>query len=176
MRKLLVQLPQALDVVGRAIQAGKTIPAAFQIVADDLQPPIADEFRRCYEQQHLGISFDSSLRGLAERSPLMEMRIFIVALLVQAKSGGNLVELVRDISGVVKNRLKLEQRVKALTGEGRMQAAVLIVLPTAALGLLWILAPDYIAVLLEYPSLIVAALAAQAVGAVWIRRCIQIEY
>jgi tight adherence protein B len=176
MRRMLVQLPQALDVVARAIQAGKTIPAAFQIVADDLESPIADEFRRCYEQQHLGVSFESALRNLAQRSLLMEIRIFIVALLVQARSGGNLVELLRDLSGLVQKRLKLEQRVKALTSEGRLQAAVLIVLPTAAFGLLYVLAPDYVAVLLERPSLIVAALTAQLIGAIWIRSCIRIEY
>jgi tight adherence protein B len=176
MRQLLLQLPKALDVIGRAIQAGQTVPAAFQIVADDLDSPIADEFRRCYEEQHLGVSFESALRNLAQRTALMELRILIVALLVQSRSGGNLVALLRDLSGLVQKRLKLEQRVRALTGEGRMQAVVLIVLPTAAFGLLYFLAPDYIAVLLDRPSLIVASLTAQGLGAIWIRRCIRIEY
>lgn len=175
-RTLLGQLPKALDVVGRAVHAGQTIPAAFQIVADDMEPPISDEFRRCYEQQHLGVSFESALRNLARRTPLMELRILIVALLVQSRSGGNLAVLLRDLSALVQKRLNLEQRVRALTGEGRMQAAVLIVLPTAAFVLLYFLAPKYIAVLLDRPWLIGGALAAQGLGALWIRRCIRIEY
>ncbi|MGC3969945.1 MAG: type II secretion system F family protein [Pirellulales bacterium] len=168
------QLPRALDIIARAVQAGQTVPAAFQMVADDLEPPISLEFRRCHEQQSLGASFESSLRSLGERTGIMELRIMIIALLVQRRSGGNLAALLQNLSLLVQKRLKLEQRMRALTGEGRMQANVLIILPTAAFAALYVLAPDYVGVLLERPWVIAAALAAQALGAVWICRCIRI--
>jgi tight adherence protein B len=166
----------AFDSIGRAVRAGQTVPAAFQIVADEFEPPIADEFRRCYEQQNLGMSYDSALRELARRTGVMELRILVVALLVQARSGGNLVELLGNLASMVRERLKLQQKVRALTGEGRMQAAVLIVLPVLAFGILTVIAPDYARSLLERPWLLAATASAQMLGAVWIQRIISFDF
>jgi len=175
-RKLVSQLPKAIDIISRAVRAGQTVPAAFQIVADDLESPLSDEFRCCYEQQNLGMSHESALRSLAARTEIMELRILVVGLLVQARSGGNLIGLLDNLSSLLQKRFKLEHRVRALTGEGRLQANVLTVLPTAALGALYVIAPDYIATLLRHPSLLGVSFAAQAVGAVWIRQCVKIDY
>ncbi|MGC3966603.1 MAG: type II secretion system F family protein [Pirellulales bacterium] len=117
-----------------------------------------------------------ALRGLARRTGIMELRILVVALLVQSRSGGNLVELLSNLSAVVQKRLRLEQRLRALTSEGRMQAAVLTVLPALAFGALYVLAPDYLSTLLQHPSLIVAAVVAQILGTIWIRLCIRVNY
>jgi tight adherence protein B len=106
----------------------------------------------------------------------MELQIFVVALLVQARSGGNLVELLDNLSLTVRKRLKLSARVRALTGEGRMQARVLIVLPIASLIGLLILSPEYASSVLQWPSLLAATAVAQAVGAFWIRRIVNFQY
>jgi tight adherence protein B len=176
MRRLALQLPQAFDVIGRAVRAGQTIPSAFQIVGDELDPPLADEFLYCYEQQNLGMPHDAALRGLAQRTGIIELRILAVALLVQSRTGGNLVELLSNLSKMVTKRIKMQQRVKTLTSEGRMQATVLMVLPALAFVGLLVLSPAYGATLLDYPWLLGGTVAAQCAGAIWIRRCVSFEY
>jgi tight adherence protein B len=176
MRRLVSQLPRAFDMIVRAVRAGQTISAAFQIVADELEAPLADEFLYCYEQQNLGMPYDAVLRGLAQRTGIAELRILSVALLVQARTGGNLVELVSNLSTLVTKRIKLQRRVKTLTSEGRMQATVLMVLPVLAFIAISVLAPDYAQTLVEHPWLLTATVSAQLVGAFWIQRCVSFEY
>jgi tight adherence protein B len=175
-RKLSRQLPEAFAMISRAVRAGQTVPAAFQIIAEDSDPPISVEFARCYEQQNLGMSRETALRKLAKRTGTMELQIFVVALLVQARSGGDLVELLDNLAAMVRKRFKLKDRVRALTGEGRMQALVLIVLPVAALLGIMLLSPDYAKELLDRPSLLAGTAAAQAAGAFWIRRIVNFDY
>jgi tight adherence protein B len=175
MRQLTLQLPDAFDVISRAVRAGQSIAAAFQIVADDMDAPLADEFRTCYEQQNLGMSHDVVLRDLARRTGIMELQILVVALLVQVRSGGNIVELLSNLSTLVRKRLKLHMRVRALTSEGRMQAAVLIVLPIVAFAILAIFFPKYVETLIARPEILAGTAAAQVVGAVWIRRIIALD-
>lgn len=175
-RKLIRQLPETFAMISRAVRAGQTVPAALQIIAEDFEPPISAEFALCYEQQNLGMSRESTLRKLATRTGIMELQIFVVALLVQAKSGGDLVELLDNLAALIRKRLKLRDRVRALTGEGRMQAAVLIVLPFAALLGIVVLSPEYAQSLLERPWILACTAAAQAAGAFWIRRIVNFDY
>jgi tight adherence protein B len=175
-QRLTRQLPDALDVISRAVRAGQTVPASFQMVADDFAPPICDEFRRCYEEQNLGIPYDAALRNLASRTRIMELRILVVALLVQSRSGGSLPDLVQNLASMVRKRLVLQQKVKALTGEGRMQATVLIALPFLVFAAMYILNREYAQVLLDRPWLLAGCVAAQAAGAAMIHKLIQIDY
>jgi tight adherence protein B len=169
-------MPEAFDVISRAIRAGQTVPAAMQIIANDFDSPISDEFLCCYEQQNLGMSMEGALRNLARRTGVMELRIFVVALLVQNRGGGNLVEILNTLSDMTRKRLRLQAKVLALTGEGRMQANVLMVLPVVAfLGLL-ILAPAYASGLLRYPRVLVLTAFSQFLGCVWIRRIVNFDF
>lgn len=174
-RKLSRQLPEAFQMISRSVSAGQTVPAALRIIADDFDEPISDEFALCYEQQNLGISRETSLRKLAQRTGIMELQIFVVALLVQERSGGDLVGLLDNLAAMVRKRLKLQNRIRSLTGEGRMQALVLIVLPIAALAAMLILSPDYAQSLLDRPWLLGIAGGAQTLGALWIRRIVNFE-
>ena len=122
------------------------------------------------------MSRETALRKLARRTGTMELQIFVVALLVQAKSGGDLVELLDNLAAMIRKRLKLKDRVRALTGEGRMQALVLIILPVAALLGIILLSPEYAKELLDRPWLLAGTAAAQAAGAFWIRRIVNFEY
>ena len=97
-------------------------------MADEFESPLADEFRRCYDEQNLGMSRETALRNLASRAGIMELRIFVVALLMQSRSGGNLTELLANLSMLVRKRDQIAAKSQSLTGEGRVQAAVLIVL------------------------------------------------
>jgi tight adherence protein B len=175
-QRLTRQLPDALDVISRAVRAGQTVPASFQMVADDFAPPISDEFRQCYEEQNLGIPYDAALRNLAHRTGIMELRILVVALLVQSRSGGSLTELVQNLASMVRKRLVLQQKVKALTGEGRMQATVLIALPFLVFIAMYVLNREYAQVLLDRPWLLAGCVAAQAAGAAMIHKLIQIDF
>jgi tight adherence protein B len=175
-RKLSRQLPEAFEMISRAVRAGQTIPAAMQIIAQDFDPPVSDEFRLCYEQQNLGISRETALKQLARRTGSMELQIFVVALLVQAKSGGDLVELLDNLANMNRKRLKLAERVRALTGEGRMQAIVLTILPVIAFIGVLVLSPDYAKILLDRPWMLLCTAVAQLIGTLWVRRIVSFEY
>ena len=106
---------------------------------------------------------------------MMELRILVVALLVQSRSGGNLSTLLANLSAMVRKRLKMQQRIKSLTGEGRLQAAILIVLPVLAFLALLLVAPDYAASLIERPWLLAMTGLAELIGALWIRQIVRFE-
>jgi tight adherence protein B len=175
-RKLSRQLPEAFQMISRAVRAGQTIPAAMQIIAHDFDPPVCDEFRLCYEQQNLGISRETALKQLAGRTGSMELQLFVVALLVQAKSGGDLVELLENLANMNRKRLKLADRVRALTGEGRMQAIVLTILPIISFIGVIVLSPEYAKILLDRPWMLLCTAIAQLVGTLWVRRIVSFEY
>lgn len=174
--KLRDQLPEAFELMTRAVRAGHTMTGAFQMVSTELAAPLADEFAYCSEQQNLGLPPDVVLRDLSRRNNIMELQMFAVALLVQRQSGGNPVELLTNLSNLIRKRIRLVGKVRALTSEGRLQAIVLAVLPLVAFGLIYFLNKSYAEVLLTRPQLIVGVLAAQAVGAVWIRKIVNFNY
>jgi len=170
------QLPEAFEMMSRAIRSGQTINSAFQVVVDDFEDPISEEFLLCYEQQKLGLPQEVALRDLARRSGIMELQMFAVTLLIQRQSGGNPVEMLNSLATVIRKRLQLLNKVKALTGEGRMQALVLLVMPPLIFVALFFLNRDYIQVLLEHPMIFVGIFISETLGALWIRKIINFEY
>lgn len=170
------QLPDVFDVMSRAVSSGQTVASALHLVGSECRPPISREFALCCEQQNLGLPQDTTLRDLARRVPVPELHIFVIALLVQRQCGGSPVEVLSSISDMIRKRLRLSNRVQALTGEGRMQAIVLTILPIAAFTWLWIVQRDYVQVLLVRPWLIATVIGLQLVGTIWIRRTIRIDY
>jgi tight adherence protein B len=176
MKRLLGQLPDAFELMARVIRAGQTMSQALQGVADEFDAPIAAEFAYCYEQQNLGLSPEVSLRDLARRSGLVEMKIFVLAMLVQQQTGGNLAELLDKLATLVRERFRMQGKIKALTAEGRFQAIVLLALPPAMLLLLLAVNRHYIQTLFEHPGLLVAMVIADVLGALWIRRIINFDY
>jgi tight adherence protein B len=176
LEKLLGQLPDAFDLMGRVIRAGQTMAQALQAVADEFPQPIAGEFNYCYEQQNLGLPSETAMRELATRTGLLEIKIFVLALLVQQQAGGNLAELLDKLSTVIRDRQKMRGQIKALTAEGRLQAAVLLGLPPAMFVIMLMINRDYISTLLKYPALIGTTLAFETVGAIWIRKIVNFDF
>lgn len=170
------QLPEAFDVMSRAVQAGQTVPAAFQLVAAECRPLIAREFACCCEQQNLGLTFEASLRELARRVPVPELHIFVIALIVQRQCGGSPTEVMNNMADLIRKRIKLTQRLRALTGEGRMQAITLTLLPVGAFVGLLLLRPDYVDPLIERPQLLGGIVAADLLGCLWIRRIMRLDF
>jgi len=170
------QLPDAFDIMSRSIRAGQTVMRAFQVVADDFDPPLGDEFAWCYEQQKLGLPLDVALRDLARRTGVAELQMLVVALLVQRQSGGSPVELLENLALVVRKRNRIREKVKAVTAEGRMQAMVLLCIPPTVLAAVSVMNPDYMAPLWTQPWLLAGMAVSEVIGALWIRRIISFRY
>lgn len=175
-QSLCRQLPEAFDQLKRAVKSGQTLASAMQVVAADMPAPLSEEFSTCCKQQQLGLSTQAALHDLARRTGVMELQIFSVAMLVQRDSGGNSIELLNNLAEMVRGRLNLVARVKALTGEGRMQATVLAILPIAAFAAIMALDPEYAKPLLDRPQLLIAIATAQILGMLWIRKIVNVEY
>ena len=174
--RLMSQLPDAFDLMARIIRAGQTTSQALQGVAEEFDQPIAGEFTYCFEQQNLGLSAEAALRDLARRTGLLEIRIFVLALLVQQQSGGNLAELLDKLAAMIRERSRIQGKIRALTAEGRMQAALLLVLPIALMLILLLMSKDYAAALARYPKMIVGMLISEALGALWIRKIVNFDF
>jgi tight adherence protein B len=175
-RSLCEQLPEAFDLMSRAVRAGQTMPGAMSLVATQLKPPISVEFGCCCEQQNLGLPQDVMLEELARRTGVMELQLFVVAMLVHRTAGGNPVEILDNLSDVIRKRVRLFGRVRALTSEGRLQAVVLSVLPVGAFIALYFLNPNYAQILLDRPRLLAGMLVSEGLGALWIRRIVNFDY
>jgi tight adherence protein B len=174
--KLMAQLPDAFDLMARVIRAGQTVSQALQAVADEFDPPIAAEFAYCYEQQNLGLPPEAALRDLARRTGLLEIKIFVLALLVQQQTGGNLAEILDNLAAVIRERFRIRGKIRALTAEGRLQAIILLALPPLMFVLILFLNRSYGQVLLQHPGLLIGVFVAEFFGALWIRKIVNFDF
>jgi tight adherence protein B len=170
------QLPDAFELMSRILRAGQSVTQAMQAVSDEFKPPVNVEFGYCYEQQNLGLAPEVALHDLAQRTGLMEIKIFVLAVLVHRQAGGNLTELLDNIAHVVRQRFKMRTEIKSLTGEGRMQAIVLLALPIVVWFGLFFVTRDYALKLLEHTSLLIITLTSMLIGTVWIRRIVNFDF
>jgi tight adherence protein B len=157
------------------MRAGQTISQAMQSVADDFSSPVADEFGYCCDQQNLGLSPESSLHALARRTGIMEIKIFVLAVMVHRQSGGNLAELLDKLSTVIRERDRIRRDMQALTAEGRMQMLILLALPPMFLLALYMLNRPYVSILFDYPSLLWGTATTMLVGALAMQSIINFE-
>jgi tight adherence protein B len=173
---LRAQLPDAYDLIARALRAGQTISQTMQGVAEEFSQPIAGEFSYCYEQQNLGLPTDIALRDLARRTGLLEVNIFVVAVIVQRQVGGNLAEMLEGLAGMVRERYRIRGVVRTLTAEGKMQAGILMGLPFLIFVAMLIMNRKYALVLFDYPSLLMGIVFSMGLGALWIRKIVNFEF
>lgn len=176
MERLRSQLPDAFDLMSRIIRAGQTMSQALLGVADEFSQPISAEFSYCYEQQNLGLPPEAAYHDLARRNDLVEIKLFVLALLVQQQTGGNLAELLDKLSNVPRERYRIRGVVQTLTAEGRMQAMILMALPPVIFLMMMVLNPTYAMQLFLYPKLIAMTLTSEGLGALWIRKIVNFEY
>lgn len=176
LEKLRSQLPDAFDLMARVIRAGQTMSQALQAVADEFPMPIAAEFAYCYEQQNLGLSPEMTYRDLTRRTGLIELKIFVLALLIQQQTGGNLAELLGKLSAVVRDRFRIRGHIRTLTAEGRLQGHILTILPIAMFFVMWFLNPGYAGELLKHQELLVATACFMCLGSLWIRKIVNFDF
>jgi tight adherence protein B len=171
-------LPESIDLVGRALRAGHPLSAGFKMAADDGPEPVAGEFRRVFEEQRFGLPLQDSLLALADRINLVDVRILVTAILIQREVGGNLAEILDNLSAVVRERFTIRRQVRVFTAQGRMTGYLLSALPIIIFLLLYMLNPQYMMILFTDPIgkiLVTAAVVMQLLGFVWIRKIIKIE-
>lgn len=176
MELLRSQLPDCFDLMSRIIRAGQTMSQAMQGISDEFKAPAATEFGYCYDQQSLGLPPEVAYRELARRNDILEMKIFVLALLVHRQTGGNLTGLLDNLSNVVRQRYIMRGKIKGLTAEGRVQALILLALPILVFGALMIVNREYAMKLFDHPSLIITAIVMMGIGALWIRRIINFDF
>ncbi|MGH7549943.1 MAG: type II secretion system F family protein, partial [Gemmatimonadota bacterium] len=170
--------PEAIDLLGRAIRAGHAFSTGLQMVADESPQPIGMEFRRVFEEQKFGLSLEDSLLALADRIELLDMRIFVTAVLIQREVGGNLAEILDKISYTIRERFTIERQVRVYTAQGRFTGYLLAALPLGVGFLIYMLNREYMTILWERPVgrlLIAVAVVLQVIGFFIIRKIINIK-
>lgn len=173
------QLPDALDVMGRALRAGNPFTEALRVISEEMDDPIATEFSITFSDLNYGVNIKSTFMGLLERIPNVGLAVVVTAVLVQRETGGNMAEILDRIAAVLRQRLRFRRRVKTLSAEGRMSAWILVLMPFVLSLVLMVIAPDYLPMLVDHPMgmrLIGAALLIMAFGIWWIRRIIRVRF
>jgi tight adherence protein B len=171
-------LPESIDLVGRALRAGHPLSAGFKMAADDGPEPVAGEFRRVFEEQRFGLPLQDSLLSMADRVNLVDVRILVTAILIQREVGGNLAEILDNLSSVVRARFTIRRQIRVFTAQGRMTGYLLSALPLIIFSILYTLNPEYMSILFTDPIgkiLVAVAVSMQLLGFLWIRKIIKIE-
>jgi tight adherence protein B len=178
LKKFGSQLPEAMELVARALRAGHSLAAGLHVVADEMPEPIAKEFGRVYEEQNLGIGLEEALNNLCERLPNLDLRFFVTSVNIQRQTGGDLAEILDRIGHVIRERFKILGQVKALTAEGRLSGIVLIALPIGLFLLMLHMKPDYISLLWTDETgrmMSIGAIVLMLIGAYAIKKIIDIK-
>ena len=171
-------LPEAIDLVGRALRAGHPLTAGFKMAADDGPEPVAGEFRRVFEEQRFGLPIQDSLLGMADRVNIVDVRILVTAILIQREVGGNLAEILDNLSAVVRARFTIRRQIRVYTAQGRMTGYLLSALPIILFSMLYMINAEYMSILFTDPVgkvLVAGAIGMQLLGFLWIRKIIKIE-
>jgi tight adherence protein B len=150
-RHFATQLPEALDVIVRSLRAGHPTPVAIGLVGREMPDPIGTEFGMVSDEMTYGLALAETLKNLLERVGLEDLRLLVVAISIQTTTGGNLSEILGNLSRVIRERAGLRARVKALSAEGRMSGIVLSLFPFILFGVITLLSPDYYSAVIDRP-------------------------
>jgi tight adherence protein B len=177
-RKFDHLLPEAIDLITRALRAGHSVGSAIEMVGSEVPEPIGPEFRKVFEQQNFGLPFRESMEDLARRVPIADLQFLVTAILVQKETGGNLVEVLEKTSNVIRERLRLKGELRIYTAQGRLTGWILGMLPFIMFLLLSLVNSQYTKVLIEDPfgqQLVVAGLILMGIGFYTIRKIVDIR-
>jgi tight adherence protein B len=178
MAKLNSQLPDVFEMMSQALRAGHSLAGAVQTVYEQMPAPIATEFAQVYHEQNLGVKIEEALQSMADRVDSLDVRFFVTAVMIQRQTGGDLAEVLDNISGVIRERIELAGLVRGLTAEGRLSGWVLFSLPTVVFLASMYLNPKYAQVLLEDPRgqiMLMIAFGMQLMGIAMIRWIVNIK-
>ena len=173
------QFPEAVDLIARSLRAGHAFTTGLGIAAEEMPAPVGKEFKQVYDQQNFGMSMPDALRAMALRVPVLDARFFVTAVLTQRESGGNLAEVLNNLSSVMRERFKVKRQIRVLSAHGRFSAWILCMLPPGLAVLIKLLSPKALDPLFNDPmgqNLVILALVLQVVGTYIISRLVRIEY
>jgi len=149
-QKLLAnQIPDALDFLSRVLRTGHSLTTGLQMMGEELPKPIGEEFRKCYDQHSLGQPLEDCLKGMSVKIESTDFAFFITAVLIQRQSGGDLSEVLKNISGMIRQRIRLQQHVKAKTAEGRFTGYILVAFPAVMFVIAYVMNPAYAGILVH---------------------------
>jgi tight adherence protein B len=177
-QKFEEKFPEAIDTLARAVRAGHAFTTALEMIANEISEPVAGEFRQLYEEQKFGLPLRDALVNLTERLPLVDVKFFVTAVMLQRETGGNLAEILDNLSHIIRERFKILRQVRVHTAQGRLTMVLLMALPPTIVVLMQILNPGFIRPLFTDPlghTLVVAGITLQTLGYFVIRKIIRIQ-
>jgi len=172
------QFPEALDLIARALKAGHAFATGLKMVADEMEEPVGPEFRKTFDEQNFGLPLKDSLENLTHRIPVLDVRFFSTAVLIQRETGGNLSEILENLAHVVRERFKILRQVRVYTAHGRLTGYVLLALPAFLSIALMFINPEHMNLLFRErmgQTMLMAAIVMQTCGFLWIKRIVKIE-
>lgn len=178
LKRFASQLPDAMELIARALRAGHSLAAGMHVVAEEMPDPIAKEFRQVYDEQNMGVSLEDALNHLCDRVPNLDLRFFVTSVAIQRQTGGDLAEILDRIGTIIRERFKILGQVKALTAEGRLSGVVLIALPIGLFLLMLFMKPDYIQLLWTEEmgiKMSIGAIVLMIIGAYAIKKIVDIK-
>jgi len=170
--------PEAIDTLARAVRAGHAFTTALEMIANEIGEPVATEFRKLFEEQKFGLPVRDALLNLSDRIPLVDVKFFVTAVMLQRETGGNLAEILDNLSYVIRERFKIMRQVRVYTAQGRLTMLLLMALPPIIIIVMRVMNPSFIEPLFTDPlghALIVGGITLQTVGYFVIRKIIQIQ-
>jgi tight adherence protein B len=170
--------PEAIDTLARAVRAGHAFTTALELIANEISEPVATEFRKLFEEQKFGLPVRDALLNLTERVPLVDVKFFVTAVMLQRETGGNLAEILDNLSYVIRERFKIMRQVRVYTAQGRLTMLLLMALPPIIVIVMLVMNPGFIRPLFDDPmghTLLVAGITLQTIGYFVIRRIIHIQ-
>src|SRR5499427_10157327 len=170
--------PEAIDTLARAVRAGHAFTTALEMITSEVAEPVAGEFRQLYEEQKFGMPVRDALMNLTDRVPLVDVKFFVTAVMLQRETGGNLAEILDNLSYVIRERFKIQRQVRVYTAQGRLTMALLMGMPPIIVTTMLLLNPSFIRPLFADPIghfLLVAGITLQTIGYFVIRKIIRIQ-
>ena len=177
-QKVEEQLPEAVDMMKRALRAGHPFSGAIKLVSEELEAPLGKEFGTTFADLNYGNDVRRAMLGLLQRIPSVPVMALVTSVLVQKETGGNLAEILGQISTVIRGRFRLERKIRTLSAEGRLSAWILALVPIVLFGVITVTTPDYLPTLTQDPfgqKLIMAGGVMAVIGILWIRKIIRID-
>ena len=176
--KIETLFPEAIDTLARAVRAGHAFTTSLEMISNETSEPLASEFRKLYEEQKFGMPVRDALMNLTQRVPLVDVKFFVTAVMLQRDTGGNLAEILDNLSYVIRERFKIQRQVRVHTAQGRLTMALLMAMPPAVVTILAVFSPDFVRPLFYDPighTLLVVSIVLQTTGYFVIRKIIKIQ-
>lgn len=178
LQRIEMQLPEGADLISRALRAGHSFSSALDMAGSELPDPLGSEFRVTFDEINYGVSMHDALTNLATRAPLPDLRYLVIAVLIQRESGGNLAEILGNVSQIIRERMKLAGQVRVLSAEGRLSGVILALMPFGVGGAMYLMNAEFLMPLWTDPVgpwILGYAFALMVIGILWMRRIVRIH-